>query len=186
MLETLVAAARLIRRSHPDVHFLVPVADTLQPDEVQSRFTQDLSVSFVESQQASIYQVARCCETILTVSGTVTLQIALTGTPMAILYKMSPITYAIGRSLVRIEHFGLPNIVAGQRIVPEFLQAMATPRALADEALHILNDPGYAESLKQGLRTMRSKLGEPGCSKRVAEMLQELIDRQGRIQSHDR
>jgi lipid-A-disaccharide synthase len=186
MLETLVDAARLIRQYHPDVHFLVPIADTLLKDEVQAKFTKDLSVSFIVSQQASIYQVARCCETILTVSGTVTLQIALTGTPMAILYKMSPLTYAIGRCLVRIEHFGLPNIVADERIVPEFLQAQATPRALADEVLHVLNDAGYAESLRQGLGTMRTKLGEPGCSMRVAKMLFGLINRQGRTQGSDR
>ncbi|MFN2350199.1 MAG: hypothetical protein ABR558_11620, partial [Thioalkalivibrio sp.] len=144
---------------------------SLSKDEIQSQFTQDLPVSFIESGHTTIYDIAGSCDTILTVSGTVTLQIALAGTPMAILYKASPLTYEIGKRLVRVDHFGLPNIVAGQRIVPELLQAMATPEALSDEALHVLTDAGYAESVKNGLRTVQAKLGEPGCSTRVAEML---------------
>ncbi|MBE0575105.1 MAG: lipid-A-disaccharide synthase [Desulfuromonadales bacterium] len=177
MLETLVASAQLIRAGLPDVHFLVPIADSLSIDEIQSQFAQDLPVSFIESDYTTIYDIAGHCDTILTVSGTVTLQIALAGTPMAILYKASPLTYAIGKRLVRVDHFGLPNIVAGRRVVPEFLQEMATPKALADEALHVLTDAGYAETLKDGLRSVHAKLGEPGCSTRVAEMLFGMIQR---------
>ncbi|MDT8422125.1 MAG: lipid-A-disaccharide synthase, partial [Desulfuromonadales bacterium] len=136
MLETLVASAHRIHAGCPDVHFLVPIADSLSKEEIQSQFTGDLPVSYVESGLTTIYDIAGSCDTILTVSGTVTLQIALAGTPMAILYKASPLTYEIGKRLVRVDHFGLPNIVAGRRVVPEFLQSMATPEALADEALH--------------------------------------------------
>lgn len=177
MLETLVASAQRIHAGRPDVHFLVPIADSLSKEEIASHFTQDLPVSFIETGHTTIYDVAGSCDTILTVSGTVTLQIALTGTPMAILYKASPLTYEIGKRLVRVDHFGLPNIVAGQRIVPEFLQDMATPEALADEALHVLTDTDYAETIKNGLRTVQAKLGEPGCASRVAEMLFGMIQR---------
>jgi lipid-A-disaccharide synthase len=174
MLETLVGSAQLIRDGFPDVHFLVPIASSLTKDEVKSQFPLDLPVSYIESDTATIYAVAGNCDTILTVSGTVTLQIALMGTPMAIFYKASPLTYEVGKRLVKVDHFGLPNIVAGRRVVPEFLQEMATPRTLADEALHALNDAGYAEAMKEGLRTVQAELGEPGCSGRVAEMLLEL------------
>jgi len=175
MLDTLVASAQLIYDKQPQTHFLVPIANTLSRAEIQSHFPVDLPVTFIDSGDASIYDVASSCDTILTVSGTVTLQIALVGTPMAILYKASPLTYEIGKRLVRVDHFGLPNIVAGRRVVPEFLQAMATPEALADEALHVLSDAGYAETIKAGLHTVHAKLGEPGCSTRVAEMLCELL-----------
>ena len=94
---------------------------------------------------------------------------------MAIFYKASPLTYEIGRRLVKVDHFGLPNIVAGRRVAPEFLQEMATPRTLADEALHVLSDVSYAEAMKDGLRTVQSELGEPGCSTRVAEMLLDML-----------
>ena len=175
MLETLVESAQLIHAHSPDVHFLVPIANSLSKDEIQLQFPSDLPVSFVESGHATIYDVAGNCDTILTVSGTVTLQIALAGTPMAILYKASPLTYEIGRRLVRIDHFGLPNIVAGQRVVPEFLQDGANPQALADEALHVLNDAKYAENMIDGLCMVREKLGDPGCSSRVAEMLFDML-----------
>jgi lipid-A-disaccharide synthase len=171
MLETLVESAQLIHATNPDTHFLVPIASTLSVDEVKCRFDPDLPVSFLENDSATIYDVARHCDAILTVSGTVTLQIALVGTPMAIFYKASPLTYAIGKRLVRVDHFGLPNIVAGRRVVPEFLQDMASPEALANEVMHVLNDAAYAETMRTGLQAVQAKLGDPGCSIKVAEML---------------
>jgi lipid-A-disaccharide synthase len=177
MLDTLVESAQLIFDKDPEAHFLVPVANTLSRAEIQSHFPSELPVSFIESDDATIYDVASSCDTILTVSGTVTLQIALVGTPMAILYKLSPVSYAIGKRLVKVDHFGLANIVAGERIVPELLQEMATPRALADAALSVLNDPQQSEAMRSALGKVHTKLGEPGCSTRVAEMLLDMLDK---------
>lgn len=175
MLDTLVESAQLIFDKEPEVHFLVPVANTLSRADIQSRFPTELPVSFIESDDATIYDVASSCDTILTVSGTVTLQIALVGTPMAIFYKVSPLTYAIGKRLIKVDHAGLANIVAEDRIVPEFIQDMATPQNLADEALRVLNDSRYASDMRSALEQVHTKLGEPGCSARVAEMLLQLL-----------
>lgn len=175
MLATLVESAQRIHASLPEVHFLVPIANSLTIDEIQPHFSSDLPVSFVEAGHATIYDVASHCDTVLTVSGTVTLQVALAGTPMAIFYKAAPLTYEIGKRLVRVDHFGLPNIVAGRRVVPEFLQDDANPQALAEEVLHVLNDSNYAKTMKDGLREVQDRLGEPGCSARVAGMLFDLI-----------
>jgi lipid-A-disaccharide synthase len=175
MLETLVASAQLLHDEEPNVHFLVPIANSLKKDEVKAQFGLELPVTFIEAGDATIYDVASHCDTILTVSGTVTLQVALAGTPMAILYKMSPVTYAIGKRLVKVAHAGLPNIVAGKRIIPEFIQDEATPQALAAEALHVLNDTSYADTMKAALQAVQKQLGEPGCSSRVAEMLFDLL-----------
>jgi lipid-A-disaccharide synthase len=177
MLETLVAAAELILAGQPDTHFLVPVAGTLKKEDIQAKFPQAFPVSLIEAAEASIYTVAGSCDAILSVSGTVTLQVALAGTPMAILYKMSPVSFAIAKRLVRVDHVGLPNIVAGQRIVPEFIQDQATPHVLADEVLHVLTDDRYAESIKEALRKVRVGLGAPGCSARVADMLLDMLGR---------
>jgi len=177
MLATLVATARLIHAREPEVHFLVPIAASLTTDEVRSQFPANLPVTFFEAGTATIYDIAGSCDTILSVSGTVTLQIALAGTPMAILYKLSPLSYAIGKRLVRVDHIGLPNIVAGTRVVPEFVQEMATPQALADEALHVLSDVNYARAMQDGLRTVQARLGAPGCARRVATMLFDMIQR---------
>ena len=175
MLDTLVESAQLIFDKEPEVHFLVPVANTLSRADIQSRFPTELPVSFIESDDATIYDVASSCDTILTVSGTVTLQIALVGTPMAIFYKVSPLTYAIGKRLIKVDHAGLANIVAEDRIVPEFIQDMATPQNLADEALRVLNDSRYANNMRSALEQVHTKLGAPGCSARVAEMLLQLL-----------
>ena len=175
MLDTLVESAQLIFDKEPEVHFLVPVANTLSRADIQSRFPTELPVSFIESDDATIYDVATSCDTILTVSGTVTLQIALVGTPMAIFYKVSPLTYAIGKRLIKVDHAGLANIVAEDRIVPEFIQDRATPQNLADEALRVLNDSRYANDMRSALEQVHTKLGEPGCSARVAEMLLQLL-----------
>ena len=175
MLDTLVESAQLIFDKEPEVHFLVPVANTLSRADIQSRFPTELPVSFIESDDATIYDVASSCDTILTVSGTVTLQIALVGTPMAIFYKVSPLTYAIGKRLIKVDHAGLANIVAEDRIVPEFIQDMATPQNLANEALRVLNDSRYASDMRSALEQVHTKLGESGCSARVAEMLLQLL-----------
>ena len=175
MLDTLVESAQLIFDKEPESHFLVPVANTLSRADIQSRFPTELPVSFIESDDATIYDIASSCDTILTVSGTVTLQIALVGTPMAIFYKVSPLTYSIGKRLINVDHAGLANIVAGARIVPEFIQDMATPQNLADEALRVLNDSRYASDMRSALENVHTKLGEPGCSARVAEMLLQLL-----------
>lgn len=177
MLETLAGAAQKIHASRPDVHFLVPIAETLSKSDVASGFSADLPVTCVSSGKVSIYDVAAGCDAILTVSGTVTLQIALTGTPMAILYKLSPLSYAIGQRLVRVEHIGLANIVAGRRVVPEFIQDEATPAALAAAAIAIIEEEATAGEMRAGLSLVQEKLGSPGCSRRVAEMLVELVSR---------
>jgi lipid-A-disaccharide synthase len=118
--------------------------------------------------------VADCCDAILSVSGTVTLQIALVGTPMVILYKAAPLTYAVGSRLVRVEHFGLANIVAGKRIVQELVQDQADPETLGNEILRLLDDAEYAMTMRRELRRVRELLGAPGCSRKVAAMASEM------------
>lgn len=175
MLDTLVQTAEKIRARKADVHFVVPIALGLTRETISGKFPPDLKVTFVESRDADIYAVSRACDVVVSVSGTVTLQVALTGTPMTIFYKMSPVTYEIGRKLVKIEHVGLPNIVAGKEIVREFLQRDATADNLAGEAVRLLEDEQYAQNMRDKLGQMQRKLGEPGCSERVARMLSEML-----------
>ena len=175
MLETLVETAKLVYSEQPDVHFLVPVAGGLSIEDIRTRFPRELPVAFVDSETANIYDVAYSSDAVLSVSGTVTLQVALVGTPMAILYKLSPLSYAIGKRLVKVDHIGLANIVADKRVAQEYIQDEATAQALADEILRILGDVDYARSIRDGLLSVKSRLGDPGCSGRVAEMLLELI-----------
>jgi lipid-A-disaccharide synthase len=126
----------------------------------------------------SIYDVANSCDAVLTVSGTVTLQIALVGTPMAVLYKTASLNYAIAKRVVNLTHIGLPNIVAGREVVREFIQDQANAQPIAEELIKILTNDEYQESLQQGLDQVRRCMGEPGCSERVAQMVSELSRRE--------
>jgi lipid-A-disaccharide synthase len=166
--DTIVAAAQQIRARIPEVQFLLPVAASLQPAAIRERLDGvTLNVALTEE---SIYDTANACDAIITVSGTVTLQIALVGTPMAILYKMAPLTYAIGKHLVKVPHIGLANIVAGQGVVREFIQDQATPGAIAEEIVRILEDNAYNRGIRDGLGQVQTRMGEQGCSARVARM----------------
>lgn len=176
-LSVMLDAATLIHRRQPDAVFLLPVAPTLERAAIEAQLAQrQLPITLVDG---NIYDTANACQAILAVSGTVTLQIALAGTPMAIVYRMAPLTYAIGKRLVKVPHIGLANIVAGKGVVREFIQEQATPENLAAEILRILDDPDYACQQRQGLVCVRELLGQPGCSTRVAGMLTTLIDEQG-------
>jgi lipid-A-disaccharide synthase len=172
IFDTIVQSAEMVRREKPEVRFLLPVAPSLNPEFFRERFAQTtLPVTLV---QDNIYDTANACDAVITVSGTVTLQIALVATPMVILYKMAALTYAIGRRLVKVPFIGLANIVAGEGVVREFIQGGANPEEIAREVLSILDDPEYSGKIRRGLALVQDRMGEKGCSRRVATMASEM------------
>ena len=102
-------------------------------------------------------------------SGTATLEAGLMLRPMVVVYKVSWLTYLVGRLLVRIAHFALVNILAGRGLVPELLQRDASPERMAAEVERLLGDRAAREAQLEGLREIRASLGEPGAARRVAE-----------------
>lgn len=163
---TLLETAKRLHDRRPELRFLLPVAPSIDPAELAEQVAAaGLPVQLAED---NIYDLAGACDAVLAVSGTVTLQVALAGTPLAILYRVSPLTWAVGKRLVRLPHVGLPNIVAGREVAREYLQDQATPENLAAEALHLLEDDSYRQQALDGLAEVRRRLGEPGCSRRVA------------------
>ena len=173
IFSTLLETAQRLAQQKPDVKFLLPVAPSLSRRFFDQEVAHSgLPITIVEE---NIYEVSAACDAVLTVSGTVTLQVALTGTPMAILYKVAPLSYQIGRRLIKIEFAGLTNIVAGKGIVREFIQDAAEPEALCREMLRLLDDHDYICLMRQELDRVRTLLGEPGCSLRVAKMAAEMV-----------
>lgn len=169
---TMVATAAQFKAAHPDARFIVPLAPQVAEQPLHSALTAaGIQATFVRD---SIYQTAAACDAVLCVSGTVTLQIALVATPMVILYKAAPLTYAIGRHLVKVAHIGLPNIVAGKTVVKEFVQDQASAEVLFAELQQIVTNDDYRRRMRAELAEVKHKMGEPGCSKRVAQMAIEL------------
>jgi lipid-A-disaccharide synthase len=89
--------------------------------------------------------------------------------PMVVVYRVSPLTYCLGRRLVKLDTFAMVNLIAGRRIVPELIQDAFTPEAVADEAVSILTDTPRADRIREGLARVRERLGGPGASRRAAE-----------------
>ncbi len=111
----------------------------------------------------------RWSDAAIVTSGTATLETGWFGTPMAVVYKTSPVTFLIGRLLVDVPYIGLVNIVAGKKVVPEFIQHEMTSENLVNAIGRFLDDAPYAESVRQELGAIREKLGGPGASVRVVD-----------------
>jgi lipid-A-disaccharide synthase len=105
----------------------------------------------------------------VTASGTATVQAALHGRPMVVVYKLSPLTYALGRHFVHVDMFAMVNLIAGRRIVPELIQDDCTPERVSGEVLSLLTDPARFDETRAALADVRGKLGPPGASARAAE-----------------
>jgi len=173
-LETMLQTAGCLLEQRPELAFLMPLASSLEPGDLSGRIeSSGLPIRLIVD---DIYGVAASCDVVLAVSGTVTLQVALTRTPLAVMYKMAPLSFAIAKRVVKLSYVSLVNIVAGRQVVCELLQDEARPEQLCGELLKILNDPTYNEKILDGLDVVARLLGEPGSSRRVAQILLEMLD----------
>ncbi len=171
--DTIVASAARLSARYPAAVFVVAVAAHVDEELLR----QKLAAAGVRARlvREDIYTVAAACDAAICVSGTITLQVALVQTPMVIIYKAAALTYAIGKRLVQVRHFGLPNIVAGRCVVRELLQDEASAEAVSAEVGRILDDDAYRAELVAGLAEVKKQMGSPGCSRRVAQMALELM-----------
>jgi lipid-A-disaccharide synthase len=173
LLGTVLEAAGLLRQRFPDLQFVLPLAPTLTAADLASQLdSAPFDIKVVEGKG---YDVMQVCDAIVTVSGTVTLEIALMGVPMVIIYRVSPLTYAIGKRLVKVEHAGLCNIVAGERVVRELIQDDAEPAWIAAEIANILTDDRYAAEMRAKLAGVKAKLGSGGGSVKVARLAVDML-----------
>ncbi len=167
LLPPMLEAAERIREAHPDAQFVVPVAPTLRREALEPYLSrhQALDVKLVDGQAE---QAVGASDAALVKSGTSTLETALMLRPMVVVYKLSWLSYWVGRLLVRIAHFALVNILAGRGIVPELLQGEASPARMAAEVERLLTDRAARDAQLAALREVRASLGEPGAPERVA------------------
>lgn len=162
-------SARMISARIPNVRYILPLAPSIPEGMIRPAF-EGLRVV-----RGNVYDVMRACDLLIVASGTATLEAACMLTPMIIVYRVSLSTWAVARSLVRLKHSGLPNIIAGREIVPEYLQSRVTPELIAAKAIRMLLDGSSLERQREELRRVRSSLGPPGAPARVAELICRLI-----------
>lgn len=167
ILPVMIEAAPLIRASVPDVQFVIARAPGLA-DALFAGIGAAGRVALVEGDTDSVLAAA---DLAITASGTATVQTALHGTPMVVVYKLSPLTYTVGRPLVKLDTFAMVNLIAGERIVPELIQDACTPQSIAAESISLLTNDARREAMRQGMRTVRERLGGPGASRRAAEAI---------------
>jgi lipid-A-disaccharide synthase len=173
MLPVMLAAAEKIQVDLPGCQFILPQADSISDALLKEYIRQSpLAITVIKNQP---YDVIQCCDAVMTTSGTATLEIALLTVPMVIAYKLSPLTYWLGRWLVNTPFIGLPNIVSGKPIIKELIQHEATAEKLSAEVLRILTDKDYADQMRQNLSKVKQQLGQGGGSKNMAQLALEML-----------
>ncbi len=168
LLPVMLEAAGRLASERPGVEFLLAQASSIQ-DNLMRELLADAPVP-VRVQRDQANEVMAASDLLFVASGTATLQAAVVGAPMILLYRVPWLTYWIARALIRVDCIGLVNLVAGRKVVPELIQQEATPERLNREAVRLLTDKTAYDEMKAALHAVRRSLGEPGASRRAAEV----------------
>jgi len=165
LLPIMKRAGEIIRKTYPNVQFLITRLPSLKKgifDDILKN--TDLDIKIIEGRA---YDVIEASDLAIVKSGTTTLETAILEKPMLITYKASFITYMLTRLMIKLPYIGLVNVIAGKKIVPEFLQYNAKPSSIAKEAISLL-DTSKANAMKESLKTIKEKLGRNGANERAA------------------
>jgi lipid-A-disaccharide synthase len=173
LLGPLMDAAELLQARHPGLEFVLPVAPTLDRREIASTCSRPgVKVRLFDGRLNELVGIS---EVALVASGTATVETAIMGTPMVIVYRVSPLTYIAGRMFINVNSIGMVNLIAGRQVAPELIQGDATGPGIAAEAEKLLGDPILRASVKAELAGVRKALGEPGASARAAALFIEML-----------
>ena len=165
ILPALLDAARLVRARVPGVQFLLARAPHLADDLLADARDPRAQIVIVDG---NADEVLASADVALLASGTVTVQAAMHECPMIVVYRLSPLTYRLGRPFVQVDTFAMANLVAGRKIVPELIQDDFTPEAVATQAVTLLTNREAADRMRADLRAVKARLGSAGASKRAA------------------
>jgi lipid-A-disaccharide synthase len=176
LLPPLLASAHLLQKEIPDLQFVIPLAPGISRTILSSHMK---NISFpLKVVEGFTYDVMNLSELLIMASGTATLEGAILGKPMIIVYKVSLPSYWVGRALIRVDHIGLVNLVAEKEIAPELIQKDVNPERIADEASRILRNPILSRKMAESMDEVRQKLGEPGAAQRAAQIVASLLHEQ--------
>ncbi len=176
--DLLAAAKRLLGKYDQEFIFLLPVASTVSEEELWNNGLGDYSeVINFRLIREDRYDMMAACDVVVAASGTVTLELAILGIPMVVVYRVSPHTYILGRLLVRhMQFFSLVNLIAERGVVTELLQDDVQPGKIEAELARLLFNDKAGNEMKQGLAEVRAKLGSAGASRQAAGLAFKLLD----------
>ncbi|MEK7846253.1 MAG: lipid-A-disaccharide synthase [Nitrospinota bacterium] len=173
MLPPILKASSLIKEKYPSVQFLLPMSQSIEEDYLKNFITSEYP--YIKIVKGKNYDVMKVSDLLITKSGTSTLEAAIIGTPMIIIYKSSLISFYLAKFFVNVSYAGLPNLLAGREIAPELIQFGANPGNIAEKAMYFLKDQNRLNQMKEKLKKVKHSLGEPGASKKVAWIIIEYL-----------
>jgi len=166
--QPILEAISQLKARQPEIQFVLAGLTSLD----ESYYAPFESLEEVTVVYDDPYPLMAHADVALVASGTATLETAFLGTPLVVIYKIAPLSYLIGKMLVDIEHIAMPNLIIGERAIPELIQGAANGPAIADAVLEILTDPSVRGQMKAKLDTLRQLLGQPGCAQVIADQIQ--------------
>jgi lipid-A-disaccharide synthase len=178
MLPIFLEAASRLRQKHGDITFLLPQASSITRHDLDNSGLSDSPVT-VHIITEDRYNLMAACDLAMAASGTVTLELAILNIPMVVSYRMSPLTYMLGRRLIKVEYASLVNLVAGSEVVPELLQDEATAENISSALESVLPGQNGRDAMLAGLSDVRVRLGQGGASKKAARVALETMSKSG-------
>lgn len=175
ILPIMLESACLIKQKIKDVQFVLAKSPHLDLDIYNCIIKKaDIDLKIIEGKTYDCLNIADFC---LVASGTATLETAIIQRPSVVIYKMNLLNYLLYRPMVRLSYISMVNIVAGKKIVPEFIQFKAHPKKISAEVLEILQNPTRSEQMKKDLGQVKSLLGEKGASLRAARIIIDFLEK---------
>jgi lipid-A-disaccharide synthase len=176
-LPIMLDAARQLKAHFPDLKVLVSLASSLERNFVEQIL--DKYRGFVEAElvEGGAENTFNQSTVLVAVSGTVTLEASLAGVPMVIIYRVSPLSYRLGKRLIRVKHISLINLIARRELLPELIQEKASSENIFSVIKNMLGNPEQLALLHKQLVWMRNAFGEPGASDRVADIAMDMLKR---------
>ena len=168
-MPVLIETARRLLHQNSELHFVIPIANTLSPALMQSYITQsNLPITLI---QGKAVEVAACSDCIIVASGTASLECALLGKPMCIIYKCAPLSYIIGCCLVQIQYLGLCNILQNRMVVPELIQHDCNADELTSLVNQLLENSKLAKAITENLSHLKKSLSADEADLTIKEVV---------------
>ncbi len=170
LLPTMIEAAKEIKKAMPNIQFILAQAETVINHPLFSQIP-----NFIKVVKNDTYAAFSIADAAICTSGTVTLECALFKLPQVIIYKVSQLTYWIGRCVIKTKHIGLCNIVAENNVAEELIQNDATPKKITKECIKLLNDTNYRQQKIEKMTSLQNAIFDKKLAGKVADLTEEML-----------